>query len=164
MKKFLLTALVVIFAGIASAANVQTYVDPKSGGPEVWVDSVYNASNTDMDAGDVVVWTVGDSTGDNDLWVTTTTSQGAAAQNLVAGVVYPVAIALGDVGSIAIWGTGVSVDVNASITTAGDELCASTTAGSAGECPATDAGVYQSFGVCNSTPSSSSCTALITIR
>ena len=103
MKKFLIITALLMFTVNANAANIQSSVEPKSVGPEVWVDSVYNASNTDFDAGDVVIWTIGDSTGDNDLWVTTSTASTGAANNLIAGVVYPVAIVSGDIGSIAVW-------------------------------------------------------------
>jgi hypothetical protein len=165
MRKLFLMAIALMLVGSqAFATGIQTAVEPKSGGPIVWTESVYNASNTDFDAGDVVVWTIGDSTGDNDLWVTTNTTTTAAANNLVAGVVYPVAIASGDIGSIAVWGIGIPVDVTATVTAAGDDICKSGTAGSAAACVATDAGIYSSIGTCLDTPASSSCNALLTIR
>lgn len=161
MKKFFLMVALLAFAGLANAANIQTYFEPKSGGPEIWTDQIYNASNTDFDVGDVVIWTIGDSTGDNDNWVTTSSTGGAAETKKVAGIVYPNAIASGDIGSIAIWGTGVAVDTVSAVTAAGDPLCAATTAGSATKCVTTDAGIYSSFGFCTSTPASSSCVARI---
>lgn len=162
MRKFILMAVLMMFAGYVHATNIQQFVEPKSGGPLVWTESIYNASNTDLGAGDVVIWTIADSTGDNDLWVTTTT--GGATNTTAgkqAGVVWPNAITSGNVGSIAIWGVGVAVDVMAGVTTAGDELCAGTTAGAAKECLSTDAGIYSSFGICLSTPASDSCVAKI---
>lgn len=164
MKKLLLIVALIGIAGLVQAANIPMATEPTSGGPEVWVDQVYNASNTDFDVGDVVVWTIGDSTGDNDNWVTTSTAANSTANMMFAGVVYPNAIVSGDVGSIAIWGTGIAVDTNASVSAAGDELGLSTTAGSAALAPVTDAGIYNSFGFCTSTPASSSCVARITGR
>lgn len=162
MKKFFLIVALLGIAGIVHAANIQQFIEPKSGGPEVWVDSVYNASNTDMDVGDVVIWTIADSTGDNDLWVTTTT--GGATNTTAgkqAGVVYPNAIASGDIGSIAVWGAGVAVDTDASVTAAGDFICVGATAGSAAKCAQVDAAIYGGLGFCTSTPASSSCVAKI---
>src|SRR3990167_8649697 len=63
--------------------------------------TVYNNASADLDAGDVVVWDIDASTGDNDLYVTTTTT---ADTGLVAGVVWPDAITDGSEGSLVVFG------------------------------------------------------------
>ena len=97
-------------------------------GPEVWTVPVYSAGA--LDVGDVVVWTVDDSTGDNDYWVETTTT---AETGIVAGVVFPNAIAAGGKGTIAVRGV---VDVDCVSVVAGGPICASGTAGAATHCAA----------------------------
>lgn len=134
MKKFvfLFAALLIAMTGLVHAAAIQGSVDPTAG-PEVWYTDVYNNSSGDLDAGDVVVWNIDGSTGDNDNYVTTTTTAGTF---LVAGVANR-AIVDGDIGSIVIRGI-VTVDVlttgTASDIAAGTPLCTSTTAGSARNC------------------------------
>jgi len=130
MKKFtfiLVALLVVSFSGLAIAANVPGAVDPKNG-PEVWITEVYN-NTTALTAGDVVVWDISSSTGDNDNYVTTTTTEDT---QLVAGIVWPVGIAAADTGSIAIRGV-VDCDINGA-TSAGAILCTADTAGESKNC------------------------------
>ena len=125
MKRILFVLFAVLFiAGIANAAIVY---DPKTGSG-IELISVYNNSASTLDAGDVVVWAATGSTGDNDAYVTTTTT---ANTFLVAGVVYPADIAAYDVGSIAVKGI-VAVDTLGN--SEGTALCSSGTAGAARPC------------------------------
>jgi hypothetical protein len=140
MKRlFILTALIVcLTVGIVYAANIVRVVDPQNQ-KEIWITEVYNdddASAT-MTAGSVVVWDIHSSTGDNDNYVTETST---ADTGLVAGVVYPTDIAFGATGTIAIYGI-VDVDTNGA-QTVDDVLCTSTGVGVADDCT-TDA-----FGFC----------------
>lgn len=131
MKKLFLVLSLLALAGVSHAANIPGAVDPK-GGPEVWTVPVYNNSGGTLDVGDVVIWDIVSSTGDNDNYVTTTTT--ADYTGPVAGVVYPADIAAGDSGTIAIYGV-VQVDAIAAHLTSDNALaCTSTTAGSAKSC------------------------------
>lgn len=129
MKKILsLSLALLLIAGASFAHNVS--INPKDGPMTITVP-VYNNSGSILDAGDVVVWDIGSSTGDNDNYVTTTTTGDTV---LVAGVVYPADISTGDTGSIAIFGV-VDCDVNAfGAVPAGTPLCTSTTAGAGRAC------------------------------
>lgn len=137
MKKFLLSLLMLLsFAGVSFATSIPEAIEPNAGGANVWLESVYNNSGSSMAAGSVAVWQVGSSTGGVSNWVTTTTT---ADTFLVAGVVYPSAIAAGAVGTIAIKGP---VNVNAiagHLNTVGGVACSSATAGSAQSCTTTAA-------------------------
>jgi len=149
MKKLFLTLLaILLITGIASAAGIPYYVDAKTG-PEVWITSVYNNSGGTLDVGDVVVWDISSSTGDNDNYVTTTTT---ASTFLVAGVVYPLDIAAANEGTIAIMGP-VAVDC-ASTVAAGERICSS---GAAGEATDVQCHVGDAFGYALTASSSSSC-------
>lgn len=130
IKLFLLSLLFVSMAGLGYAANIPELVDPDEG-PEVWVTSVYNNSGGTLDAGDIVVWDISSSTGDNDNYVTTTTS---ACTHLVAGVVYPNDIAAGKPGTIAIRGI-VDVDAVSGTIVTNTAIGTSATAGAATVCP-----------------------------
>lgn len=129
--------LALSITGLAMAAVPQS-VDPTAG-PEVWTTTVYNNSGSTLDAGDVVVWDIGSSTGDNDNYVTTTTT---ADTFLVAGVVWPSDIAAVSIGSIAIRGI-VGVDL-AQPLAAGSLICSGATAGGAQLCssPADDVSAF----------------------
>ena len=131
MKRlFLITALIICLSvGIAYAAQIQRVVDPKNQ-TEVWITSVFNNSAKELTVGEVVVWDIGSSTGDDDNYVTVTTS---ADTNLVAGVVYPANIPIDGVGSIVIHGA-VDVDLADSGCTVDDVLCTSTTTDKAKDC------------------------------
>lgn len=134
MKKFLYSIFaLLLLAGVSTAASIPPGVDPDNGGPEIWTTSVYNNSSSTVNAGDVVIWDIDQSTGTNDNWINTTTT---ANTHIVAGVVYPAAIASKDVGTIAIRGP-VSVNyVNASQGLLADgDVCAAGTAGKAQSCP-----------------------------
>lgn len=142
MKKLLLILALLLCGGVSYAANIPDVVNPYDGGPSPWVDSVYNNSGSSLSVGDLVVWDVASSTGDDDAWVTTTTT---ANTNLVAGVVWPKAIAAGDRGSIVIRGP---VTVNTSGNhAAGDGLCSSGTAGKVGVCSSAITGNRIGFAV-----------------
>ena len=130
MKK-LLTFLLAIFlmVGVASAASIPQS-ERATEGPGIWYLPVYNSDTTDLAAGDVVVWEVSASTGDNDNWVQDTTT---ADTTITAGVIWPSTIAVGDSGTMAIRGV-VDCDINAGGVLTDSPLCTSTTAGEAKSC------------------------------
>lgn len=151
MKKLLLMLFALLcITGVAGAANIPSYVDAE-GGPEVWITPVYNNSGSSMGAGSVVVWDVDASTGDNDNYVTTTTS---ADTYIVAGVVYPAAIAAGAVGSIAIRGPVTTNVLNCAVN---GPVCSSAQAGYGNRCGAEAA----MFGHCTVASASNSATVYI---
>lgn len=136
MKKYLVCLLsLLLISGVAYGASIPNAVNPKDG-PEIWLTEVYNNSGSALDAGDVVVWDIGSSTGDDDNYVTTSTT---ADTMLVAGVVYPAGIAASASGSIAIKGI-VDCDVPSASGTiaAGSYLCTSGVAGNGKVCTITD--------------------------
>ena len=139
MKKLFLSLMLALLMGpgVVFAANIPAVVDAETGGPEVWITSVYNNSGSTLSAGSVVVWDIGSSTGDNDNWVTTTTT---ADSYLVAGVVWPNSITAANTGSIAIKGP-VTVNVQGGLQAAGGLACTSGTAGEARSC-ITDAAAF----------------------
>lgn len=102
-------------------SNIPRAVDPING-PEVWTVPVYSAS--EVQVGDVVVWTVDDSSGDNDYWVENTTTE---ATGSVAGIVFPATISAGGTGAVAVRGivTGNTVVTphGAGTIAAGDLIC-----------------------------------------
>ena len=134
MKKFsLLFALlaVLMIAGVAFSHQITADpYDSDAGGSTILVP-VYSAGA--LDVGDVVVWAIDDSTAgtdDNDLWVETTTTADTA---IVAGVVWPSAIAAGGTGSIAIYGMA-ECDLSAVGAPAMAPICTTTTAGAGDNC------------------------------
>lgn len=157
MRKFILCLLAILLvSGVAFATSIPQTEDPKAG-PSVWLKPVYNNSGAALSAGDVVVWDIGNSTGDNDNYVTTTTTAGTY---LVAGVVYPSGIAIADYGTIAVKGV-VSTNVTNGFQAAGGGAiaCTSGTAGKAVACATSDAA---NFGF--STGAQSSGAALICVN
>lgn len=133
MKKllFLVLALLLGLSTSVFALECSQSPEPQNGGPENCVTSVYNNSGSALDDGDVVVWDVGSSTGDNDNWVTTTTT---ADTYLVAGVVEGT-IAIGDSGFITVKGvTNVDTQAAGDLNTVAGLACSSTTAGAARSC------------------------------
>ena len=130
-KLFSILLAAMLIVSIAGYSQAQGIVDTDAG-PYYEVTSVYNNSGGTLDVGDVVIWDIGSSTGDDDQYVTTTTS---ADTFLVAGVVYPADIAASSSGSIVTKGA-VTVDVATSnnINSAGALLCTGTTAGGAAVC------------------------------
>ena len=134
LRSLLLSALLTLsVTGAVQAANITSFFEPQQGIAEVWTTEVffnYDVSLTEsLSAGDLVVWDIGSSTGDDNNWVVATST---ADTFLVAGVVYPAAIGSGLAGSIAIRGI-VDVDVNGPVQV-GDLLCSSTTLGEADNC------------------------------
>lgn len=130
MKKLVLSLLVTLMLfSVAYAGVIPWVVDPKNQ-VEVWTTSVYNDAGKELTAGEVVVWDIGDTnnTGYGN-WVTVTAT---ADTVLVAGVVYPSAIADKSAGTIAIYGM-VDVDMIAAQTVA-DVICTSTTTDKPDDC------------------------------
>lgn len=140
MKKLfysILAVLVVLGLAVNGFAH-SISINPKDGPMTITVP-VYNNSGGTMDAGDVAIWDIGSSTGDNDNYVKTTTT---ADTGLVAGVVYPADIAAGDTGTIVIYGIA-DCDMSSSGVSDGGPICTSTTAGSGKNCASTaGAGKY----------------------
>lgn len=131
LKLSLLSILLLLgMTGVSFAISIPEVDDAKNG-PQVVLIGVYNNSGSTMDVGDVAIWQVASSTGDNDNYVTTTTTSDTY---LVAGVVYPADIAAGDIGTIAVRGP-VQVDVIAgNLQTDAGLACSSGTAGAARSC------------------------------
>lgn len=96
----------------------------------------YNNSGGTLDAGDVVVADFSSSTGDNDLYVTTTTT---ADTGRVVGVVWPDSIAAASSGSVVVYGFA-ECDVSATGVGVNGAICTSTTAGSGDTCASQTAG------------------------
>ena len=159
MKKFVIFLAILLLVSFTGMAQAQLFVDPVAG-PEVWVTSVYNNSGSSLSAGDVVIWDIASSTGDNDNYVTTTT---AVDTTLIAGVVFPNSIGTGEIGSIAVRGAGIKVNTIAGGSVAvGTSLCTGATAGSASVCSETG-GDPNRIGFCTSANTGSSCTAFISV-
>jgi len=134
MKKLFLVSLAILLTvGIAHAVSFPQSEDAKNG-PGIWYVPVYNNTSA-LSKGDVVVWDIASSPGDNDNYITTTTTSDTF---IVAGVVWPFAIGAGGRGTIAVKGV---VDVNTesdgggiSTATANWLLCTGNTAGRAQVC------------------------------
>jgi len=156
MRKVLFALLAVLFiAGVAFAHTIG--VDPKAG-PMIQTIPVFNNhASTTMDAGDVVVWDIGNSTGDNDNYVTLSTT---ADTGLVAGVIWPASIVAQSTGTMAIYGM-VECDVAALVVSEHDQLCTSTTSGAGKGCAFSAAGAggnnYAIAGVASTTASQIAC-------
>ena len=134
MKKIL--GLFIAMLLIASVAGAHQLSSDPTGAmttqfPAVYID-VYSAGA--LDAGDVVVWAIDDSTGDNDAWVESTTT---ADTGIVAGVVWPNAIAAKGTGTIVIYGMAECDASSAGIGSMGT-MCTTSTAGAGDSCAATD--------------------------
>lgn len=151
---FVLLAALVL-AREAFAGGISQSIDPKTQ-TETWLISVYNNSGSEMDVGDVALWDIGSSTGDNDNYVK---SSGSVDTFIVAGVVFPSAIAAGDVGTIIVKGIADVDTVGATVTT-GTLLCDSATDGSAQACSDVNSD-ENSFGFAVETCSGDSCQAYI---
>jgi len=158
MKRFLPVFLAILlllsFTGLVDAQKIVDTAD----GPEVWVTSVYNNSTSTISAGDIVVWDISSSTGDNDNYVNTTTT---ADTTLAAGIVWPADIAGKSIGSIAIRATGITVNTLGG-TTVPTSLCTSGTTGRADAC-SESAGDPNRVGYCTAADSSKSCVAYISV-
>lgn len=130
MKK-ILTILAVLILGTVCTAGAHTITaDPgTTNGAASHVWPVRNDSSTAFDEGDVVVWDIINSTGNNDLHVATTTTLDTG---IVAGVVGSGGIAALSNGSIIVFGLA-QCDVSADVGD-GSLLCTSATAGSGKNC------------------------------
>jgi len=140
MKRLLLiTALVLLMAvGFVYAANISRVVDPQNQ-KEIWTTQVYNNAGKALTVGEVVVWEISASTGDNDNYVTVTTTADTA---IVAGIVYPAGIADGENGTIAIYGMVDTYCVSACVVN--DILCTSTITYQTDDCTSD----YYGFALC----------------
>ena len=146
--------LVVSIAGVVYSHQGSYNPQTNDGGAYITVP-VYNNSGGTLDAGDVVVWDVDASTGDNDAYVTTTTT---AETGIVAGVIWPSSILANTSGAMAIWGI-VECDAYGGGFGEASPLCSSGTAGAAKPCLSTTGS--GSFAVSNAAVSGSaqgSCT------
>lgn len=127
--------LAILFLGLAfnvHATSIPDATEPKEGGPNLWLESVYVTTGaTALDVGDVVCSDMDTSTGDDDQWV----EQCAAADTYnVVGVVWPVGIGAGGTGTIVIRGPVQTDAVASSLGVVNGPACSSTTAGSARSC------------------------------
>ena len=100
MRKLFLILVALLFVSVGNA-DAWFVANPRdtAGGANVRIP-VYNNSETDLDEGDVVVWDLGSATGDDDLYITTTTT---ADTGLVAGVIAS-ACAIGSDCSLIVYG------------------------------------------------------------
>ena len=159
MKRlFYILLTILLFSGIAYSANVPEGVD-STAGPEVWLTEVYNNYTTELGVGDLVVWDFDSATGDNDNYVTATTTADTFA---IAGIVYPSAIPAVRSGTIAIRGV-VAVDLVSSPghqATTNSLMCSSTTATKANRCSSTTSD-SDAFGFLTTTPSTTSGTVYL---
>ena len=143
MKKarlFLLAFLLLL--SMTGLATAQLVYNPATGMSYETIP-VYNNSGGTLDAGDVVVWDIASSTGDNDAYVTTTTT---ADTDLVAGVIWPSSIAAASSGTMAILGL-VECDLGAQGVASGGPLCTSGTAGGGDMC--TSANLSATYAIAN---------------
>ena len=124
MKKFLFTILIVLLAVNVYAISIPDteQIINASGEEAVWLMGVYNNEGATLDAGDVVVWDIASSTGDNDYYVKKVSETDTF---MVAGIVYGKDIASSSNGVIAVKGI-VDVDVTGTVNT-GTLLCTSNT-------------------------------------
>lgn len=148
MRKLLLILALLLLGATNSFAIAIPQGENPSEGPAIWIVPVYNNASTTVDVGDVVVWDISNSTGDNDNWITTTTTADTA---IVAGVIWGADIASGGVGNMAVHGV-VQVDVLSGLNVVNALACTSTTAGSAKTCDTT----ANAFGIVTTVTSSSS--------
>jgi len=134
MKKlFLLSLIVLLIAGRSWAVSLPQSESAKNG-PGIWYVQVYNDDTSDFDIGDVLEWKINNSTGDNDNYVEQADSVDTF---LVAGVCWPKAISIGNLGTMAVKGV-VTVDTVAydaqSALHEGTLICTSATNGAAYAC------------------------------
>lgn len=132
MKKLFLAILLLGLASTVHATSIPEAMEPKEGGPNLWLESVYvTTTATALDVGDVVCSDMDSSTGDDDNWV----EQCSAADTYLAvGVVWPAAIAAGGAGTIVIRGPVATDAVAGQLTAVNGLACTSTTGGSARSC------------------------------
>lgn len=131
MKHLLIISLALLFClGVAfsvHAANIPTVTSPSDSG-ERWLMNVYNNSGAALDDGDIVIWDIDASTGDDYMYVDTIETQDTGP---IAGVVNG-SISTAEVGQIVIYGQkdvdlagirngGIGVTVTTSTTTGSGE-------------------------------------------
>ena len=130
MKRlFFLVLALLLFVGIANATNIPGAVDAVNN-REVWVTSVYNNETAEMSVGDCVEWDMDSSTGDDKGYVVECDSTDTY---LVAGVVFPAAIASKSTGLIAVKGP-VNVNTVTDTMVTGTLVCSSATEGKVYNC------------------------------
>ena len=139
MKKILgLSLILLLFAGVSFATNIPKVTAPESTS-EVWLAEVYLNSSTAADDGDVLIWDIDASTGDEFMYVIQTTT---ANTGPIAGVAYG-DISANSVGRIVIWGQ-YDVDLSGANGAAGgigNPIITSTTSG-AGNPVTTGGSIY----------------------
>ena len=136
MKSFKVFLALLLCLSIAGVVNAHIIIsDPKGGGPTSLTVPAYNNSGATLTAGDTVIWDINNSTGNDDFWVTTTTT---ADTQLVAGVVWPGDISANSSGAIVIWGIA-RCDITSTNLGPGTPICNSATAGEATLCTDEDA-------------------------
>jgi hypothetical protein len=142
MKKYIgLFVAVLLLGSVTYSYSHSILADPKTtDGAAYQVTPIYNNSGAALDAGDVVVWDIGNSTGDNDLYVTTTTT---ADTGIVAGVVLS-AIGIASEGSAVVWGFA-QCDIGAQGVGDGGPICTSATTGGGDMC--SDANGGQAYAI-----------------
>ena len=127
--------LAILFLGLAfnvHATSIPDATEPKEGGPNLWLESVYvDTGSTALDVGDVVCNNMDASTGDDDNWVEQCST--ADTYNVV-GVVWPVGIGAGGTGTIVIRGPVATDVAGGQLNSVNGPACASATAGSAKSC------------------------------
>jgi len=131
MKK-LIIMFAILFVGMVSTASAHSIIaDARTTeGAANQVLTVFNNAGATLDVGDVVVWDFVNSTGNNDLYVTTTTTTNTG---LVAGVVTQ-EIVDQSTGGIVIYGFA-TCDI-ADAVEDNTLICTSSTAGSGTNCTA----------------------------
>lgn len=133
MKKYLIMIAVLLFVMTGSANAAWFIADPQvtDGAASVKI-SVHNdvANAVTLNTGEVVIWDIDASTGNNDLFVATTTT---ANTGLVAGVIWPTAIEAGNSGSMVVYGFA-ECEVGKGGVKAFGLLCTGATAGSGDGC------------------------------
>lgn len=130
LKLLLAVLLVVGVAGLAQLAQAHNvFYNPEDTMGYIGVP-VYNNSGSAMGPGTVAVWDIGSSSGDNDAWVTTTSTDNTS---IVAGVIWPNNIPIGTAGYMVIWGLA-ECDIGPFAVSAGTPICTSTTTGQGNGC------------------------------
>ena len=140
MRKLFLILVTLLFVSVGNA-DAWFVANPRdtAGGANVRIP-VYNNSGADLDEGDVVVWDIGSATGDDDLYVTTTTTSDTG---LVAGVIASTCTTGSDC-SLIVYGLA-QCDLGAQGVGAGGILCTSVTTGGGDLC--NTANVSAAYGI-----------------
>ena len=130
MRKMILILVALLFVSVGNAQAWFAADAKTTDGAANVVIPVYNNSGGTLDAGDVVIMDMDASTGDNDLYVTTTTT---ADTGIVVGVVWPADISSTAVGSVVVYGFA---ECDTAIGGVGENgpICTSTTAGAGKSC------------------------------